>query len=192
LSPYWDFPHTVEDASGWETALHEFVLPNESALWVGFSSRSSDTPIVYKESRRLGIELAPFMQLDLLRVGKPLDRRACQACGTDGAGFDTAGAHRAQQDALMTLVLLKAQLPHITETELRDQMAPPPPNSMLSAWRSPGPKPRGERRTMDVSQFLVQAGTKPIGQLWSEDEVLWHLPAISRQEEDYRRTSCSQ
>lgn len=44
------FPHTVEDASGWENALHEFVLRNQSVLWVGFSSRSSDTPIVYKET----------------------------------------------------------------------------------------------------------------------------------------------
>lgn len=47
------FPHTVEESAGWEKALHEFVLPNQGVLWVGFSSRSSDTPIVYKESRRL-------------------------------------------------------------------------------------------------------------------------------------------
>lgn len=168
------FPHTVEEASGWEKALHEFVLPNQGALWVGFSSRSSDTPLVYKESRRLGIELAPFMQLDLLRVGKPLEGGLARRVAQMAPGFDTCGAHRAQQDALMTLVLLEAQLPHITETELRDQLAPPPPNSMLGAWRGPGPKPpRGERRNMDVSQFLVRAGTKRIGQPWSEDEVLW-------------------
>jgi hypothetical protein len=53
--------------------LEEFVRPNLDALWVGFNSRTSDTPLVYKESQRLGHELAPFTQLDLLRVGKPLE-----------------------------------------------------------------------------------------------------------------------
>jgi hypothetical protein len=71
------------------------------------------------ESRRLGHELAPFTQLDLLRVGKPLDGGLARRVAQMVPGFDTRGAHRAQKDALMTLALLEAQLPHISETELR-------------------------------------------------------------------------
>jgi DNA polymerase III epsilon subunit-like protein len=168
------FPHTLEKAPGWARVLGEFVLPNRDALWVGFSSRSSDTPLVYKESRRQGHELAPFTQLDLLRVGKPLEGGLAKRVEQLVPGFDTGGAHRAQKDALMTLALLEAQLPHISETELRDQLAPPPPNSMLGARGGPKPKQMpGERRKMDVSQFLVPPGTKRHGQPWSEDEVLW-------------------
>ncbi|WP_126223542.1 3'-5' exonuclease [Burkholderia ambifaria] len=168
------FPHTVEEAPGWERVLEEFVLPHQDALWVGFSSRSSDTPLVYQESRRLGHELAPFTQLDLLRVGKPLEGGLARRVAQLVPGFDTGGAHRAQKDALMTLALLEAQLPHISETELRDQLAPPPPNSMRGARRGPGPQPeRAERRKMDVTQFLVPPGTNRQGQPWSEDEVLW-------------------
>ena len=168
------FPHTLEKAPGWERVLEEFVLPYRDALWVGFSSRSSDTPLVYKESRRLGHELSPFTQLDLLRVGKPLEGGLAKRVEQMVPGFDTGGAHRAQKDALMTLALLEAQLPHISEKEMRDQLAPPPPNSMLGARRGPGPKQeRGERRKMDVTQFLAQAGAKRHGQPWSQDEVLW-------------------
>lgn len=168
------FPHILGNAPGWERVLEEFVLPYRDALWVGFSSRSSDTPLVYKESRRLGHELAPFTQLDLLRVGKPLEGGLAKRVEQMVPGFDTSGAHRAEKDALMTLALLEAQLPHISEKELRDQLAPPPPNSMLGARRGQGPKQeRGERRKMDVTQFLVQAGAKRHGQPWSEDEVLW-------------------
>ena len=179
------FPHTVETAPGWERVLEEFVLPNRDALWVGFSSRSSDTPLVYQESRRLGHELAPFTQLDLLRVGKPLEGGLARRVAQLVPGFDTGGAHRAQKDALMTLALLEAQLPHISETELRNQLAPPPPNSMLGARRGPGPKPeRAERRKMDVSLFLVPPGASRQGQPWSEDEVLW----LCRQFRDKKKT----
>jgi hypothetical protein len=39
-------PHSLEKAPAWERVFEEFVLPNRGALWVGFSSRSSDTPLV--------------------------------------------------------------------------------------------------------------------------------------------------
>jgi len=168
------FPHTVAKAPGWEQVLEEFVLPNKDALWVGFSSRTSDTPIVYKESRRLGHELAPFKQLDLLRVGKPLEGGLAKRVEQLVPGFDTGGAHRAEKDALMTLAFLEAQLPYITDTELRDQLQPPPQNSMLGARNGPKQKfARGDRPKMDVSQFLVRPGTSRSGQSWSDDEVLW-------------------
>jgi DNA polymerase III epsilon subunit-like protein len=166
------FPHTLAKAPGWEKVLEEFVLPNKDALWVGFSSRASDTPIVYKESRRLGHELAPFKQLDLLRVGKQLEGSLAKRVAQMVPGFDTTGAHRAEKDALMTLAFLEAQLPYITETELRDQLQPPPTNSMLGSRK--GPRfARGDRPKMDVSQFLVPAGAMRHGLPWSDDEVLW-------------------
>jgi DNA polymerase III epsilon subunit-like protein len=90
------FPHTVENAPGWERVLEEFVRPNLDALWVGFNSRTTDTPLVYKESQRLGHELAPFTQLDLaegrahLRDGtEPAQdiTRHCSAAAPSGGCF---------------------------------------------------------------------------------------------------------
>ncbi|MEX3984317.1 3'-5' exonuclease [Paraburkholderia sp. EG287A] len=169
------FPHTLQKAPGWEKVLTDFVLPNRDALWVGFSSRSSDTPLVYRESWLVGRELAPFTQLDLLRVGKPLAGGLAKRVEQMVPGFDTGGAHRAEKDALMTLALLEAQLPYISETEMRDQLQPPPSNSMRRGGRRDQQQKaaRGDRPKMDVSQFLVPPGTKRHGLSWSDDEVLW-------------------
>lgn len=168
------YPNTVKRAPGWERIAREFVVPYQKALWVGFASRHCDTPLVYKENLRVGQELAPFVQLDLIRVGKlegSLSKRVAELV----PGFDTSGAHRALKDALMTLALLEAQLPTITEQELADQLNPPPPNSMRGGknrqqkGRSDGPV----MRKRDVTHFLVKDGATRHGQPWSDFEVGW-------------------
>jgi DNA polymerase III epsilon subunit-like protein len=171
------YPETVEHAPGWEKVHHEFVSLHLGSLWVGFNSRTCDTPLVRKESGRLGHELEPLLQLDLIRVGT-LQGRLAERVQQLVPGFDTSGAHRGLKDALMTLTLLEAQLPLLTELELKNQLAPPAPQ---------GPKvPRGRlsaeelaagRRKLDVSLFLVAPGTVRIGQRngqpWSDDEIIW-------------------
>ncbi|MBK3780027.1 3'-5' exonuclease [Paraburkholderia aspalathi] len=169
------YPNTVKNAPGWEKVVTEFILPNHQALWVGFNSRTCDTPVVYSETRRVGHELAPVTQLDLMRIGNlegSLSKRVAQLV----PGFDTSGAHRALEDAVMTLVLLEAQLPDITSQELADQLAPPPPNSALTAQQRQQQKRRLAGVVMrkgDVTQFLVKEGATRHGAPWTEFEVSW-------------------
>ncbi|KVP39967.1 3'-5' exonuclease [Burkholderia ubonensis] len=167
------YPETVENAPGWEQVLHEFVLPNRGALWVGFNSRSCDMPMVRKESSRVGHELEVFSQFDLMRVGQlegGLAKRLAQLVPE----FDTSGAHRGIKDALMTLALLEAQLPLLTELEVKNQLAPPPPAQKPPRPRLSAEMPAaGGKRKLDVSLFLVAPGTVRNGQPWSDDEIFW-------------------
>lgn len=168
------YPETVAAAPGWEKVLEEFVIPNRGALWVGFNSRASDMPLVQKESSRLGHELEAFSQFDLMRVGAlegGLTKRLAQLV----PGFDTTGAHRGLKDALMTLVLLEAQLPLLTDHEINQQLAPPAPRQNASRQRVPAAARLlgSGKRKLDVSKFLVSPGTVRAGQPWSDDEIIW-------------------
>ena len=177
------YEETVKDAPGWEHVLNEFVLPHKGALWVGFNSRACDTPLVRKESLRIGVDLAHLDQLDLIRVGDlegGLVKRLAQLC----PDFDVSGAHRGLKDALMTLALLEAQLPTITDNELRNQHVLP------GTKKTRKPKPRlseealaarksGGKRKIDVSQFLVAGGVSRKGARWPEDEVWWVVKQFS-------------
>lgn len=160
------YPDTVADAPGWAKVLTEFVLPHRDALWVGFNSRVCDTPLVYKESLRLGRPLAPFQQLDLMRVGE-LEGGLVKRLTHLAPDFDVSGAHRALKDALMTLALLEAQLPYLQRDELDNQL-----NSIVSPPPAT-PRPREASRKLDVTKFLVPPGVRRNGQPWSADEVSW-------------------
>lgn len=168
------YPETVADAPSWEQVLHDFVLPNREALWVGFACRTCDTPLVLTESRRIGHELDRLDQFDLMRVGTlkgSLTVRLAQLV----PDFDTSGAHRGLKDAVMTLALLEAQLPFITEVELSNQRVihvPRSPRVRKPRLTEEGLAARG-KRALDVSQFLVAPGTLRKGQPWTEDEVIW-------------------
>jgi DNA polymerase III epsilon subunit-like protein len=166
------YPETVENAPGWEKVMREFVLRHLGSLWVGFNSRTCDTPMVRKESGRLGHELDPFLQLDLIRVGT-LQGNLASRLRQLVPDFDTSGAHRGLKDALMTLALLEAQLPHLTELELKNQLAPPAPQGPKVPRGRLSETQLGERRKLDVTQFLVAPGVLRNGQPWSEDEVIW-------------------
>lgn len=167
------YPETVKDAPGWAHVLHEFVLPNRGALWVGFNSRSCDMPMVRKESSRVGHELELFSQFDLMRVGKlegGLTKRLAQLVPE----FDTSGAHRGLKDALMTLALLEAQLPLLTELEVKNQLAPAAQAPKSRRLRLTDELLAGAgKRKLDVSQFLVAPGAVRNGQPWSDDEIIW-------------------
>lgn len=167
------YPETVAAAPGWAQVLQEFVLPNCGALWVGFASRTNDTPLVMKESLHVGEPLAPLHQLDLMRVGT-VNGRLPERLAQLVPDFDTSGAHRSLKDALMTLTLLEAQLPLLDERELAQHLA-------VNVPRRPRIKqPRlaldaevHVKRKLDVRQFLVAPGVSRKGQPWSDDEVIW-------------------
>lgn len=177
------YPHTVARAPGWEHVLESFVRPNQGALWVGFNSRKCDTPMVRKECLRHGFELPEVDQLDLLRLGGEslkgsLSVRVAQLV----PGFDVSGAHRGLKDALMTLVLLEAQLPTITDEELKQQAVLPgaKPRRASAQARVGVRKPPHVKRALDVSQFLVAAGVSRAGARWLEDETIWLASSFRR------------
>ncbi|WP_434717102.1 3'-5' exonuclease [Paraburkholderia sp. A2RO-4L] len=164
------YPHTVKDAPGWEKVLREFVLPYQHALWVGFNSRANDTPLMRKESLRLGHELAPFDQLDLMRVEGEgsLSKRLLKLV----PDYDASGAHRGLKDADMTLTLLEYSLPNLTSAQIDNLRGGVLPRSKR-AKRLAERVEKGARQPMDVSKFLVAPGVRRSGQPWSADEVLW-------------------
>lgn len=164
-------PETVEDAPSWEQVLLEFVMPNKESLWVGFNSRTCDTPLLRKESGRCGHELGALAQLDLLRVG-PIKGGLSSQVLQLVPDFDTSGAHRGLKDALMTLVLLEAKLPLLTEADVRSQCE----SHLASAKKSPRSRIKASairHRALDVRQFLVAPGVSRKGQQWTEDEAIW-------------------
>jgi DNA polymerase III epsilon subunit-like protein len=169
------YPETVVDAPSWERVLHDFVLPNRDALWVGFACRSCDTPLVLNESRRIGHELQRLDQFDLMRAGGDLKGSLSVRLAQLVPDFDTSGAHRGLKDALMTLALLEAQLPTIAETHFDMQRGihgPRAPRVKKPRLTEEVLATRG-KRALDVSQFLVTPGTLRKGQPWTEDEVFW-------------------
>lgn len=149
------YPSTVKNAPSWEQLLHEFVLPHEDALWVGFNSLSCDVPMLYRDSHRIGHALDLRDQLDLMRVGN-LTGSLSKRVAAIRPDFDTSGAHRGLQDALMTLVLLEALLPQLTHEEVLLQR-------VHYTWREPSeapnraapqtkPAPAGEQLDMELKQ----------------------------------------
>jgi DNA polymerase III epsilon subunit-like protein len=163
------YPHTVKDAPCWEKVLLEFVLPYQHALWVGFNSRANDTPLVRKESLRLGHELAPFDQLDLMRVEGEgsLSKRLLKLV----PDYDASGAHRGLKDADMTLTLLEYSLPTLTAAQIDNLRGGVPSRSGTVQKRVE--RSHAPRQPMDVSQFLVAPGERRNGQPWTADEVRW-------------------
>lgn len=169
------YPETLVDAPDWEQVLHEFVLPNREALWVGFACRSCDTPLVLNESRRVGHELHRLDQFDLMRMGGDLKGSLSVRLAQLVPDFDTSGAHRGLKDALMTLALLEAQLPAISVAQFDGQRGVHVPRTprVKKPRLTAGLLAAGGKRALDVSQFLVAPGTLRKGQPWTEDEVIW-------------------
>lgn len=170
LTGIW--PETVSKAPSWPQILHEFVLPHREAVWVGFNSRACDTPMVLAECRRYGELLPGFAQLDLIRMGNgsgSLSARVAQLL----PNFDTGGAHRAGKDALMTLALLEALLPEISDLDLANQQLIP------RAQQARAPRPRNPApadscaATAPRSPFLVGAGVVRRGEAWPIEEHQW-------------------
>lgn len=163
LTGIW--PETVAAAPGWRDVMHEFVLGHQGSVWVGFNSRGSDIPLVREECLRLGVALPELLQLDLMHVGDKkgsLSARVAQAV----PGFDTQGAHRAEADALMTMALLEAELPHLDEQALRQQLYP-----YGARGNSHSRKPaRGQAEKV---RFLVEPGEQRRGAAWSHGEHAW-------------------
>lgn len=117
-------PKTVAKAPSWREVASDAVLPYQDALWVGYNSRASDIPVLVEECGRHGLTFdRPQCHLDLMRVAPakaPLSSQIEQYV----LGMDTAGAHRAAKDALMTLWLLEALLPSFSEQALDLAMQP--------------------------------------------------------------------
>ncbi len=111
-------PRTVAGAPAWSKVATDMVIPYRDALWVGYNSRASDMPILVEETARHGLTFdIPPCHLDLMRVTPakaPLSAQLAQFV----PDLDTAGAHRAAKDALMTLWLLEALLPVLSDEAL--------------------------------------------------------------------------
>lgn len=171
------YPATVRDAPAWPQVMRDFVQPYRDAVWVGFNSRSCDVPVVLAESRRYGEDLGSFAQLDLMRVGKLSGRLAARVAQVL-PDFDTGGAHRAGKDALMTLALLEALLPGLTDLDLANQQLIPRAKKLREP-RPGSPKPVAAESPTH-SHFLVGDKVNRRGQPWSDDEHQWARTALGQ------------
>ena len=117
-------PKMVAKAPSWREVAADAVLPHQEALWVGYNSRASDIPVLVEECSHHGLSFAwPQRHLDLMRVAPakaPLSAQVEQYV----LGVDTEGAHRAAKDALMTLWLLEALLPSLSDEAMAVAMQP--------------------------------------------------------------------
>lgn len=159
------YPSTVKNAPTWPEVYADFIAKYADAIWVGFNSRASDTPIIVAECLRHDIHIEPFkLQLDVMRAPSGKGSLATRTANWL-PDLDTTGAHRAAKDALMTLALLDAVLPKMSDADLTDQgllvkpvLIAPPPIAILAA---------------SGSGTFVVTGEIRHGAPWRDGEAKW-------------------
>lgn len=147
---------TVAKAPPWSAVAKDAVLPYQDAVWVGFNSRATDIPMVVMECARRYLPFStPAHQLDLMRLSAfkgNLFERALRLL----PDMDFTGAHRAAQDALVTLWLLEATLPAMSSAQLEQAMQPESP-----VMRSIAPEPLRGTRPLELTWATTQP--EPVG-----------------------------
>lgn len=99
----------VADAPSWGEVLEHFIVPNEDAIWLGFSSTAADLPIMRDECERLGLPLPMAHHVDL-RSHLRLKGRLSDIISQRFTNPDLSGTHRAKKDAWLTLLLFASAL----------------------------------------------------------------------------------
>lgn len=169
LTGIW--PRTVADAPGWAAVLEQFVQPNKDAIWCGFASRSSDMPIIRKESEAVGYDASILPHLDLMWIGE-LKGKLTERVAALWPDLPMDGAHRALADARFTLWLLEGLLKQgepvgdkIVSGELCLSQHIPSPDAVPQT-----PRPR---RPFDASFLVKGSGASRNGEPWTESEKIW-------------------
>lgn len=117
-------PRMVAKAHPWHKVAQVAVLPFTEAVWVGFNSRSCDVPIVRAECERFGLQFPQTpLQMDVRRLS-PLKGGLSAQVEALLPHLDTAHAHRAAKDALMTLHLLEHLLGGLSNEQLSQELFP--------------------------------------------------------------------
>lgn len=165
LTGIW--PETVKDAPSWSHVVQQFLLPHKDAIWMGFNSRSSDMPIVRKESQAVDVDASMLLHLDLMRVSD-MKGSLTQRVALLWPDLDVSGAHRALADARFTMLYLEGLLAQ--GLPLGDQICQG--QLCLTQNMASPPSPRGARPTFD-SSFLVKDGRDRKGEPWSASEKMW-------------------
>lgn len=169
LTGIW--PETVEQAPVWGAVLEQFVLPNKDAIWCGFNSRSSDMPIVRKESAVAGVDASVLLHLDLMRVSSGMKGSLTERVSMLWPDVDVSGAHRALADSRFTMLLLEGLL---TQGEpLGDKIVGGQLCLTQNVQDAEASKPaRSAGQPFDPS-FLVKDGRERQGEPWTDSEKIW-------------------
>lgn len=127
---------TVAKAPAWHDEASDYVLQHQDCIWIGFSSRKNDIPIIQYEHQRYGLALPEFKwQLDVMSLARGVTGRNSGSLGSlleELVPGKVRTAHRAMADVLMTMDLLEHLLPsmpaHFLESEgLLPSHKPPAP-----------------------------------------------------------------
>lgn len=110
-------PRDLIGKPAWSEIYNEFAVDHLDAIWIGFNSMASDTPIIQGECQRCRLVAPSYDQFDLMKsdvifsglTGSLSDR--LKAINPD---VQIGRIHRALKDAWMTMALLEALLENRT------------------------------------------------------------------------------
>lgn len=163
-------PKTVADAPTWDSIFKSHVLQLKDAIWFGFNSNTCDMPIMRNESQRFGEDASALHHVDLMRFGN-LGGSLTTRLEKLWPDVSTKGAHRAQQDAEFTMLLLEGLLPTVDFADLIQAKRICITQNVQSA-------PGNNRQAVpsaskpDMS-FLCKNGEQRPGMPWLESERQW-------------------
>lgn len=161
------WPNMLWKQPKWPEFLEKHLRAHQGSIWVGYNSRSSDSPVIRYECHRHGItDFDIGHQLDVLRLANQIEKTSTGSLSARVSRYvpdlDVSGAHRAAKDALMTLALLDALLPLMPDDFLSGQDLIP---------RKPKPpKPKLPRAQ---ASFTAAPGERRIGATWQPEEEAW-------------------
>jgi len=130
----------IAKAPAYHGQCSEFIDHHDDSLWVGFNSNASDIPKLKGEHARFGLPVPEFPhRLDVMRLARNVAGLRGGLLTMIEAAVPQAArrAHRAMDDAEMTLVLLEYVLPLTTDEDLKQFGLPLRLDGLSRARKSP-------------------------------------------------------
>lgn len=116
---------TVANAPAWHDEAADFVLDRQDCVWIGFSSRQNDIPIIQYEHQRFGLKRPEFTwQLDAMTLARQVTGRKQGGLGSlveDLLPDKVRKGHRAMADVMMTVDLVEHLLPSMPSNFLKSE-----------------------------------------------------------------------
>ncbi|WP_087864701.1 3'-5' exonuclease [Comamonas thiooxydans] len=162
---------TVADAPMWDAIFSRYVQVHKDALWFGFNSSSCDMPILRKDSERYGLDASVLRHVDLMRFGG-LTGSLTDRIAKLWPKVPLSGAHRAEQDADFTMLLLEGLLATVDFADLILAKRICITQNVANSVEQGTAKVRPAQVKPDMS-FLCKNGESRLGMPWLESERLW-------------------
>ena len=116
---------TVSGAPAWHEAVADFVMDGQDSVWIGFSSRKNDIPIIQYEHARFDLKRPEFTwQLDAMTLARQVTGRkegSLSSIVEDLVPDKVRKGHRAMADVMMTVDLLEHLLPSMPASFLKSE-----------------------------------------------------------------------